>query len=140
MKNLEEVLRHEAQKLVQTRTGNGTTIGTKWKDSELIGILTNVVEKARKERGNSRTMSNSISYSVRISSYNGEGGHHFVMWVIKFKAYLASQSLALILSSIFKDSVPDGETAILDLDLADDKKKQKGFDMNLKGKIAYRGA
>ena len=38
-----------------------------------------------------------------------------------------------ILSQTFKDSLPDAETAILDLTLADDRGKQKALDMNTKG-------
>ena len=55
-------------------------------------------------------MLSSIIYSMRIPSYNGEGDHNFVMWVVKLRAYLASQSLTPILSPMFKDSLPDAET------------------------------
>ena len=70
---------------------------------------------------------------MRIHRYNGKGGHHFVMWVVKFKAYLASQSLVLVLSTMFKASLPDEEDTVLNETDVDDKKKQKALDMNTKG-------
>ena len=44
-----------------------------------------------------------------------------------------SQSLTPILSPIFKDSLPDAETAILELTLADDRGGKKALDINTKG-------
>ena len=78
-------------------------------------------------------MSNRVSYSTRIPSYGGEGSHFFVMWLMKFKSWLALQNLSEILEPTFKDSLPDTEVAILNENRADDKKKIRALRLNAKG-------
>ena len=72
-------------------------------------------------------------YGVRVPKYNRKHGHHFTMWVMKFKAYVASQSLTPVLKLAFKGSLPDAEATVLDDTDADDKLKQKALGMNAKG-------
>ena len=70
---------------------------------------------------------------VRIPKYNGKHMHHFTMWVMKFRAYLASQKLTPILKPEFNDSLPDAEDTVLVETDDDDKLKQKALDVNVKG-------
>ena len=77
--------------------------------------------------------SNSNSYGIQIPKYNGKHMHQFTMWVMKFRAYLASQKLLPILLPMFKDSLPDVEdTALVETD-TNDQLEQKALDMNAKG-------
>ena len=69
--------------------------------------------------------SNSDSHGIRIPKYNGEHGHQFTMWVMKFRAYLASQKLLPILLPTFKDSLPDTEDTALNENDADDLNNRK---------------
>jgi len=71
--------------------------------------------------------------SMSIPSYGGEGGHFFVMWLMKFKSYLAEKNLSEILMPTFKDSLPDTEAAILNENSEDDKKKIRALRLNAKG-------
>ena len=69
--------------------------------------------------------SNSSSYGIRIPKYNGKHGHHFTMWVMKMRAYLAGKKLSPILLPSCKASLPDAEDTVLDENDADDQLKQK---------------
>ena len=59
--------------------------------------------------------------------------HQFTMWVMKFRAYLASQKLLPILLPMFKASLPEAEDIILVETDTDDQLKQQALDVNVKG-------
>ena len=69
--------------------------------------------------------SNSNSYGIRIPKYNEKHEHHFMMWVMKMRAYVVQQKLSPILFDTFKASLPDTEDNVLDAKNSDDQLKQR---------------
>ena len=101
-----------------------------------------VVEKAKVGIGafldwktSSRTMldSNSNSYGMIIPKYNGKGGQHFTMFMMKFKAYAAEKNLSAIMLPGFKATLPDTKGMVLNGTDSGDKIKIKALEMNAEG-------
>ena len=77
--------------------------------------------------------SNSNSYGMSIPKYNGKRGHHFKMFTMKFKAYAEEKNLSAIMLPGFTKTFPGTEGGTFDETDADDKKKIKALEMNVKG-------
>ena len=70
---------------------------------------------------------------MKIPKYNEKGGEHFMMFMMKFKAYAAEKNLSAIMLPGFKASLPATEGAALDETQPAEKKQIIALGMNTKG-------